>query len=60
MKTSMIVRTTLSVVLLAGAGLMTVACGGSTSTAAVCSLVKGATTATAAASTANAPPGSRH
>ena len=58
MKTSMIVRTTLSVVLLAGAGLMTVACGGSTSTAAVCSLVKGATTATAAASTANAPAGS--
>ena len=56
MKTSRIARTTLSVVLLAGAGLVTVACGGSTA-AAACSLVNGATTASAAA-TATAAPGS--
>jgi glucose dehydrogenase len=56
MKASLIIRTTLSVVLLAGAGLVAVACGGS-ATSAACSLIKGAT-ATKAASTANAASGS--
>jgi alcohol dehydrogenase (cytochrome c) len=56
MTTSMIGRTTLSVVLIVAAGLVAAACSSSTASAA-CSLIKGATT-TKAASTANAAPGS--